>query len=83
MQRERKTWAQIATLVWEEIQCLPDGEKLLSIEFETALESEDCPGFTIETKGMSKRDNQALARAIAGLVSELRRQYDVRDYTLH
>jgi len=83
MKRERKTWAQIADMIVDEIQSLPEGEKLLSLAFEDASGSEDLPSFAIETDGMLEQNERALGCAVATLAANLSSKYDVRDYTLH
>lgn len=83
MKLERKTWAQIADMIVDEIQGLPEGEKLISLEFEDAPNSEDLPRLLIVTEGVLAENQRVLGRAIATLVADLSSLYDVRDYTLH
>ncbi|WP_407530436.1 hypothetical protein [Methylobacterium oryzisoli] len=83
MKLERKTWAQIADMIVDKIQVLPEGEKLISLEFEDASNSEDLPRLLIVTEGVQEENQRVLGRAIATLVVDLSSMYDVRDYTLH
>jgi hypothetical protein len=83
MQREWKTWSQIATLIMKRIRQQPGGHGLLWLEFDEFDDEASHGTFTLETDGMSDDERERLAGCIVEMLLKLRLKYKISSITIH
>ncbi|ACA16379.1 hypothetical protein M446_1906 [Methylobacterium sp. 4-46] len=80
--RERKTWAQVAQLIVNQIRGHPGGENLIFLRFDRDAESKASPGFSTGTATASVNGSRVFARFAVELMRYYSREYDVTSFTL-
>ncbi|MFH6786441.1 MULTISPECIES: hypothetical protein [Methylobacterium] len=83
MHREWKTWSQIAIIIMRRIRQRPGGDSLLWLEFNETDDEVSHGTFTIETTGISDKENEILADYIFRLFLEMRLKYKISSTTIH
>ncbi len=83
MQREWKTWSQIATLIMKRIWQQPGGHSLLWLEFAEFDDETSHGTFIIETDGISDKEHEILAACIMSMLLKLRMKYKISSATIH
>ncbi|WFT82089.1 MULTISPECIES: hypothetical protein [unclassified Methylobacterium] len=83
MQRERKTWAQVARMILIQIQGRPGGENLIALRFNPVAAGNVFPGFSIQTATNSADESRAFAQTVVELMSHYSREYEISSLTVH
>ncbi len=83
MQREWKTWSQIADMIIAQLKQGPYGHGLHWIEFSDIDDERSLASFTLNTDDMSDREAEIVAGRVLDMLTELREKYKISSKTLH
>lgn len=83
MQREWKTWPQIAIMVLQQIKNFPCGHNLLWIEFKDIDDDNSMASFVMDTEETSDVEDVMLADYVIMILKKLRIKYKISSVSIH